>query len=289
MVSRFPGFHLEYCEREGPGAPTPSPGTGDGHKASMTGRRSSVAGPACTTPSSGVFPCSSSRTTGRPWNRPAVRCSPRKGGNAPRPRRSEAGNSFVSIMAATCSPAVRDPPAPGSSTSGGGFYRGKHGTTRCSAHLVVGGTRYSTDLQVVLVDIIVEEQLATDRIRIDADWMREGWRLKVGWTFRTSCWITDSDRLQGGFLPLLKEVATLLVNMPDIKLFVVGHTDMTGGLEHNLGLSRRRAAEWSGRWWRSMTSIQARSGMAAVLHHGREPQRGAGRQKNRRVTLVARP
>lgn len=180
----------------------------------------------------------------------------------------------------------------GSSTSGGGFYlAGSMERQGAPAHLVVGGTRYSADLQVVLVDIIVEEQLATDRIRIDADWMRARLEAEGRVDLQDLLFDTDSDRLQEASLPLLKEVATLLVNMPDIKLFVVGHTDMTGGLEHNLGLSRRRAAEVV----RSLVE-EHDIDPGRLDPHGCGPlaplagnHSEAGRQKNRRVTLVARP
>ena len=42
--------------------------------------------------------------------------------------------------------------------------------------------------------------------------------------------------------PALAEVERLLGNRSDMRLFVVGHTDSQGTYEHNLDLSRRRAA-----------------------------------------------
>lgn len=37
--------------------------------------------------------------------------------------------------------------------------------------------------------------------------------------------------------PVLAEIASLLKNNPDLNLHVVGHTDATGSLAHNMDLS----------------------------------------------------
>jgi OmpA-OmpF porin, OOP family len=42
--------------------------------------------------------------------------------------------------------------------------------------------------------------------------------------------------------PTLAEIAKFLEDSPGMKIFVVGHTDDTGGFDHNTDLSRRRAA-----------------------------------------------
>lgn len=41
--------------------------------------------------------------------------------------------------------------------------------------------------------------------------------------------------------PVLKEIAKFLKNNPEVKLFVVGHTDNIGTLQYNMELSRKRA------------------------------------------------
>jgi outer membrane protein OmpA-like peptidoglycan-associated protein len=88
--------------------------------------------------------------------------------------------------------------------------------------------------------------------------------------------------------PALDEVAKLLKAEPGLRLHVVGHTDNQGGLEFNLGLSKRRAD--------SVVAILVQNyGIAA----GRLTANGvaylapvatnateAGRAKNRRVELV---
>ena len=78
--------------------------------------------------------------------------------------------------------------------------------------------------------------------------------------------------------------------MPELKVFVVGHTDMTGTLEHNLDLSKRRAAEVV-----RLLTTDHRIASTRLDAHGVGPltpvstnANEAGRQLNRRVELVAR-
>ena len=180
----------------------------------------------------------------------------------------------------------------GSSTSGGGFYlAGTLAHQGAPVHLVVGGTRYSADMQVVLVDIIAEEGVDTDQIKIDAAWLLT----KLGSEGRVDLndllFDTDSDRLQDGSMPLLGEVASLLRDRPELKLYVVGHTDMVGELAHNLDLSRRRAAEVVRRLEEDHAIAEGRldpygcGPLAPVAGNDSE----VGRQRNRRVTLVVAP
>ncbi len=87
----------------------------------------------------------------------------------------------------------------------------------------------------------------------------------------------------------IAEIAKLMNNRPTLKLFVVGHTDSTGGFEANMKLSRDRAAAVT----QSLVSdygIEA----ARLTPHGVGPLSPVatntieeGRTKNRRVDLVA--
>jgi OOP family OmpA-OmpF porin len=52
---------------------------------------------------------------------------------------------------------------------------------------------------------------------------------------------TDSDRLKPESAPVIKQIAQGLQANPNLKLQIEGHTDSTGGDEHNLDLSKRRA------------------------------------------------
>ncbi|MBN2431140.1 MAG: OmpA family protein [Acidobacteria bacterium] len=99
---------------------------------------------------------------------------------------------------------------------------------------------------------------------------------------------TDKADLKAESEPTLQEIARLLQQQSALKLYVVGHTDGTGQLQHNLDLSRRRA----------QAVVDA-----LIVHHGipagRLSARGVGplapvatnqtedgRALNRRVELV---
>lgn len=88
----------------------------------------------------------------------------------------------------------------------------------------------------------------------------------------------------------LAEVVKLLDNNPDMKLFVVGHTDLVGGFDANMDLSRRRAEA-------VVKVLVSKNGVdrGRLDPHGVGPLAPAatnrtdeGRAQNRRVVLVER-
>ncbi len=100
----------------------------------------------------------------------------------------------------------------------------------------------------------------------------------------------DSDALTPESDPTLKEIAKFLAATPDRQVFIVGHTDMTGGYDYNIDLSKRRAAS-------VVTALTKRYGVAASrlqaagigpLAPVAENLTEEGRALNRRVELVQR-
>jgi outer membrane protein OmpA-like peptidoglycan-associated protein len=90
--------------------------------------------------------------------------------------------------------------------------------------------------------------------------------------------------------PALAEVVKLLVANPSMKVFVVGHTDTVGQFDHNMDLSRRRAAA-------VVEVLVSQHGVdrGRLTPHGVGPLAPAasnrtddGRATNRRVELVER-
>ena len=89
--------------------------------------------------------------------------------------------------------------------------------------------------------------------------------------------------------PNLDAIVSFLNDNSEVDLFVVGHTDITGGFDANVSLSKRRAEA-------VVKALQARGVSAARLQaDGVGPlapvasnQSAAGRQKNRRVELVVK-
>ena len=88
--------------------------------------------------------------------------------------------------------------------------------------------------------------------------------------------------------PALKEIARLLRQNPDLKLYVVGHTDSAGRLEYNMKLSKARANavmnELTTKYKISAGRLKAYGvGPLAPVASNKTDE---GRAKNRRVELV---
>lgn len=101
----------------------------------------------------------------------------------------------------------------------------------------------------------------------------------------------DSDVVNASSAPQIEEVAAYFAANPAAKALVVGHTDATGGLDYNRGLSSRRAsavvAALTGDHGVDANRLFAIGvGPAAPLATNRTE---AGRAKNRRVEIVDLP
>ena len=100
----------------------------------------------------------------------------------------------------------------------------------------------------------------------------------------------DQDRLTPESDPTLAQIAALTQSNPGLALFVVGHTDMTGGFEYNMDLSRRRAAAVVAALTQRYGVSAARLQPAGVgpLSPVADNATDEGRMLNRRVELVQR-
>lgn len=89
---------------------------------------------------------------------------------------------------------------------------------------------------------------------------------------------------------VLREMATVLNSNPDLKVFIVGHTDDTGAFAYNMQLSQRRAEAVAKYLIENLHVDPARiqpegvGPLAPVASNRTE----TGRQKNRRVEMVKR-
>ena len=99
---------------------------------------------------------------------------------------------------------------------------------------------------------------------------------------------TDKDLVRADSQPALQEIAKLLKGQPQLRLHVVGHTDNQGTADHNLDLSRRRAAnvvnELSAHYAVPASRVDSfGAGWYAPVASNTSDD---GRAKNRRVELV---
>lgn len=149
--------------------------------------------------------------------------------------------------------------------------------------VMVGKRR--TQLDVVEVARMDEGLVAVDPATLAADLEKAGSVRIYGILFDV-----DKADIRPESKPTLEAIAALLRAQPKLALFVVGHTDATGALQHNLDLSRARARSVAAALTKDHAIAAARldphgvGPLAPVAPNTTEE----GRQLNRRVELVAR-
>lgn len=137
---------------------------------------------------------------------------------------------------------------------------------------------------------VVERQAMTQEVVADAKTMAAD----IGATGRAVLYgiffDVDKAEVKPESEPALTEIARLLKQDPALKLYVVGHTDGTGVLEHNMRLSQMRAEAVA-------KELASKHGVAAdrLKPHGVGPlapvatnDTEEGKARNRRVELVKR-
>ena len=136
--------------------------------------------------------------------------------------------------------------------------------------------------------VIAPEQMEQKMTFVNADEMSKSLATSGRIALYGVYFDTDKAELRADSQQTLQEIAKLLKAQPQLKLHVVGHTDNQGGADHNVDLSRRRAAS-------VVQELAAKFAVAA----NRLDSFGAGwyapvatndseegRAKNRRVELV---
>jgi len=101
------------------------------------------------------------------------------------------------------------------------------------------GSRWPDGQPAVFQVVIEETDLRTDLIDIDSALQDLQSRGRVA--IQGILFDVDSAQIREESRPTLDRIAELLNNNPDLNLYVVGHTDNTGDLNYNVGLSERRA------------------------------------------------
>lgn len=155
-----------------------------------------------------------------------------------------------------------------------------------------GGTAFvsvGVNPSVHFIHVVELGAMETGLVRVDAAALGQGLEREGRVVVEGIFFDTDSARLKPESDAALQEVASLLQQRPELRLYVVGHTDAQGRLAHNLQLSAARASS-------VVEALTQRFGVAAgrLDPHGVGPlspqaSNGAesGRAVNRRVELVA--
>lgn len=157
------------------------------------------------------------------------------------------------------------------------------GTGEAYVAVMVGKRR--TQLDVVEIAGMDRGLVAVDPDALGQDIERDGSVRIYGILFDV-----DRTEIRPESTPTLDAIAAMLKAKPQLALFVVGHTDGTGTLGHNMELSKGRARAvvqaLTGRYGVAPSRLDGHGvgPLAPVATNATE----AGRQKNRRVELVAR-
>lgn len=139
----------------------------------------------------------------------------------------------------------------------------------------------------VLLQIVEEKPMATGEVSVNAKAMSHGLTQNGHIALYGIHFATDSAALTPDSNATLTQMVDLLQSQPRLKVYIVGHTDNTGTLSHNLKLSQQRAnsvmkaLEQHG-IAASRLAAKGLASYAPVASNGTE----AGRAKNRRVELV---
>ena len=141
------------------------------------------------------------------------------------------------------------------------------------------------------VDIIEPKPMEGGLVTVDADALAAGIDAEGHVAVYAILFDTGQSTLKPESQPAIPEIAKLLKNRTDLKLFVVGHTDNTGGFDLNMRLSRDRANA-------VIQSLVSDHGIAAarLTPHGVGPlapvstnSTEEGRAKNRRTDFQLLP
>ncbi len=102
---------------------------------------------------------------------------------------------------------------------------------------------------------------------------------------------TDSSNIKPESKPAIDEIARLLEDQPELKIFVVGHTDNQGGVQYNMDLSHRRATAVRDALVSDYAVDIERLGAVGMGFFGpvASNRTEEGRALNRRVELVEQP
>jgi OmpA-OmpF porin, OOP family len=142
----------------------------------------------------------------------------------------------------------------------------------------------------VLLQVIESGQMPTDQVTVDSAAMSKGLQSEGKIALYGLQFATDSANLRPDSDATLKQMSDLLHQQPKLKVYIVGHTDNSGLLEHNIALSQQRAesvvAALTSRFGIAPDRLVAK-GLASYSPVANN-HNDADKAKNRRVEMVER-
>lgn len=140
----------------------------------------------------------------------------------------------------------------------------------------------------ILLQVGESKAMATSQVTVDAKAMSQGLAQAGHIALYGIRFASDSATLDPASKDTLAQMAALLTRQPALKVYIVGHTDDTGSLAHNLALSQQRAEAVVKALVDGYHVAPARlsaKGLASYAPVASNHDE-AGRARNRRVELV---
>lgn len=143
-----------------------------------------------------------------------------------------------------------------------------------------------TNYVISLIEVVEPKPMQQQILTVKSEAIASGLQVEGSIALYGLLFDTDKAELKPESEPQLEEMVRYLQSN-DVKIYVVGHTDSQGSLDHNLDLSERRA--------KAVAAALTARGIAAsrIIARGVGPLAPAapntdeaGRSKNRRVELV---
>ncbi len=144
------------------------------------------------------------------------------------------------------------------------------------------------DRVAVLLDVVQDKPMEQKMVTVDAAKMAQD----INATGRVALYglyfDTDKAELKAESTPSLAEIGKLMAAQPNLKIYIVGHTDNVGVFDYNMALSQRRAKSVVDKLIQSYGISPDRlkpagAGMIAPVASNDDE---AGRSKNRRVEII---
>jgi len=144
------------------------------------------------------------------------------------------------------------------------------------------------DRVAVLLDVVEDKAMEAKMVTVDAAKMAKD----IAATGRVAVYglyfDTDKAELKQESAPSLAEIGKLLKAQPDLKVYIVGHTDNVGGFDYNMSLSQRRAKSVVDQLIQSygISPDRLKPAGAGLIAPVAPNDDETGRGKNRRVEIV---
>lgn len=178
---------------------------------------------------------------------------------------------------------------------GGRYIAAKKGSTHLSLYIVNYasgntplGLKATKGAPIIALDVIESAAMEEKMVVVKAEEMASALIDQGGVNLYGFYFDTGSATLKGESGPTLDEVEKLLKADASLRLLVVGHTDVVGGFEDNIGLSKKRAAAVVAALSERVPAAASRLTPCGVGYQCPIASNSSdeGRAKNRRVALV---